>query len=107
VLGQDRVGARSVAEGEFAPGEAGRDYVPVHTPNGEMGDPGWYRNPEGTVARAASAEELRRDGVEVGVRKAPATTTSPVVYTCRHHPEVRMTSPGRCPKCNMTLTPAR
>src|SRR5438552_7071680 len=28
-------------------------------------DPGWYRNPEGTVASVAAADDLRRDGVEV------------------------------------------
>jgi len=27
-------------------------------------DPGWYRHPPGTVAERASAEELRRDGIE-------------------------------------------
>jgi manganese oxidase len=27
-------------------------------------DPGWYRNPAGTVAERASAEELHRDGIE-------------------------------------------
>lgn len=28
-------------------------------------DPGWYRHPHGTVARLASREELRRDGIKV------------------------------------------
>lgn len=28
-------------------------------------DPGWYRHPKGTVARLASSEELRRDGIKV------------------------------------------
>ena len=27
-------------------------------------DPGWYRHPEGTVATAASRDELRRDGIK-------------------------------------------
>ncbi len=27
------------------------------------GDPGWYKNPTGTTARVATAEELRRDGI--------------------------------------------
>lgn len=30
-------------------------------------DPGWYQNPPGTVAVAATAEELRRDGIAVSV----------------------------------------
>jgi hypothetical protein len=29
-------------------------------------DPGWYRHPESTVARAATREELRRDGIRSG-----------------------------------------
>ena len=28
-------------------------------------DPGWYADAPGTVARAATAEELRRDGVTI------------------------------------------
>ena len=28
-------------------------------------DPGWYQPPEGTMVRAATAEELRRDGIKV------------------------------------------
>jgi hypothetical protein len=28
-------------------------------------DPGWYQHPPGTVARVATADELRRDGVNV------------------------------------------
>ena len=27
-------------------------------------DPGWYRNPEGTVARLAGDAELEADGIE-------------------------------------------
>ena len=33
--------------------------------NGQS-DPGWYQDPPGTVARAATVEELRRDGVVIG-----------------------------------------
>ncbi len=29
------------------------------------GDPGWYEHPEGTVASAATEEQLRRDGIEL------------------------------------------
>jgi hypothetical protein len=28
-------------------------------------DPGWYKNPPGSVAESASAEELKRDGIVV------------------------------------------
>jgi FtsP/CotA-like multicopper oxidase with cupredoxin domain len=30
------------------------------------GDPGWYQHPAGTVAEAATQDELRRDGIEIG-----------------------------------------
>lgn len=33
---------------------------------------------------------------------APAAAAS---YTCPMHPEVRVTKPGRCPKCGMSLVP--
>jgi len=29
-------------------------------------DPGWYQHPEGTVATAAAAADMRRDGIEPG-----------------------------------------
>jgi hypothetical protein len=38
-----------------------------------MSDPGWYEHPAGTVAEAASAAELARDGIEVDGSHAPAT----------------------------------
>ena len=33
-------------------------------------DPGWYQHPAGTVADQASADELRRDGIDVERRYA-------------------------------------
>ena len=36
-------------------------------------DPGWYDHPPGTVARPATAEELRRDGLLSKATTAPAT----------------------------------
>jgi FtsP/CotA-like multicopper oxidase with cupredoxin domain len=30
------------------------------------GDPGWYQHPAGTVSEAATQDELRRDGIELG-----------------------------------------
>jgi hypothetical protein len=35
------------------------------------GDPGWYRNPEGTVASLARSEDLARDGIQVDSSHAP------------------------------------
>ena len=34
-----------------------------------------------------------------------ATATPSSTYTCPMHPEVRQSSPGRCPKCGMALEP--
>ncbi|WP_164009129.1 multicopper oxidase family protein [Pyxidicoccus trucidator] len=34
------------------------------------GDPGWYENPPGTLAVAASTDELRRDGIDVSTTPA-------------------------------------
>jgi Cu+-exporting ATPase len=32
---------------------------------------------------------------------------SGAVYTCPMHPEIRLTAPGNCPKCGMTLEPVK
>jgi hypothetical protein len=41
-------------------------------------DPGWYENPPGTVADVASADDLRRDGIDVNVAVAgPLIATPP------------------------------
>ena len=39
----------------------------------------------------------------------PAETheTEEQIYTCPMHPDVRQNQPGNCPKCGMTLSPAR
>ena len=36
---------------------------------------------------------------------APAAVTGGMIYTCPMHPEVRLPTPGSCPKCGMTLEP--
>ena len=42
---------------------------------------------------------------------APQATAPPTmaeldaIYTCPMHPEVRSATPGKCPKCGMTLVP--
>jgi hypothetical protein len=38
-------------------------------------DPGWYKHPEGTVARKATAEELAKDGIVL--KKAEPKTAEP------------------------------
>jgi manganese oxidase len=47
-------------------------------------DPGWYAHPPGTVASAATGEELRRDGIDV--EQPPGTATSrPAAEPDHHH----------------------
>ncbi len=69
-------------------------------------DPGWYDNPPETIARPATADELRRDGI------AAAPTPSQhdehaMTYTCPMHPDVVSDKLGSCPKCGMKLVPKR
>ncbi len=67
-------------------------------------DPGWYTNPSGTLASAATPEELRANGIDVPAI-APARKNNGTTYVCPHHPEVVATEPARCPKCKMKLVP--
>jgi FtsP/CotA-like multicopper oxidase with cupredoxin domain len=64
-------------------------------------DPGWYDHPSGTLADTASADELRKDSINVQATTKPATASA--LYTCPMHPEVVSDKPGKCPKCGMTL----
>lgn len=67
-------------------------------------DPGWYQHPPGTVADAATPEDIRRDGIQADeAMRADASTGKK--YTCVMHPEVVTNKPGKCPKCGMTLVP--
>lgn len=89
-------------------------------------DPGWYVDPSGSLADVASANELRRDGIDVNrktttaARKAtlgavgsghhhgqPTPAPAGTTYTCPMHPEVLSDKPGKCPKCGMKLVPKR
>jgi hypothetical protein len=36
---------------------------------------------------------------------SPSSADAGVTYTCPMHPEVQSNTPGRCPKCGMTLVP--
>ena len=49
-------------------------------------DPGWYVHPPGTVASPATADELRRDGIDAQATTAkPAPSTKPAPAEHRHH----------------------
>ena len=63
-------------------------------------DPGWYDNPPGTVAERARDAELRADGIEVAAARRHHGTFT---YSCPMHPEMVQRSPGKCPKCGMSL----
>ena len=84
----------------------------------------WYNNPPGTVAESINKgmennEMAKMDGMNhqgmdmdnmqmgnkaVDVSVLPSESKS-TVYVCPMHPEVRQLSPGKCPKCGMTLQP--
>jgi hypothetical protein len=63
-------------------------------------DPGWYEHPAGSMAVAASADELRRDAIEA---KAAPPPDASATYTCPMHPSVMSASAGACPLCGMKL----
>jgi len=48
-------------------------------------DPGWYQHPQGTVATTASADELRRDGVDTGAALTPPQGSSDGGHSGHHH----------------------
>jgi len=79
--------------GPFGPIEMGGMFTILKVRDGltNYDDPGWFKQPDGTVATFASAGPARDD------------TTGPVKYTCTMHPEVVSDQPGKCPKCGMTL----
>lgn len=87
-------------------------------------DPGWYKDPAGTLASLASEESLKRNGIKSdgssATRKRPLerrarhlkpgggnsknqAANSGAIYTCPMHGEVRSSVPGACPKCGMKL----
>jgi len=79
--------------GAFGPIEMGGMFTILKVRDGitNYDDPGWFQQPEGTVATLASNTPARTE------------PTGPVKYTCTMHPEVVSDQPGKCPKCGMTL----
>ena len=64
-------------------------------------DPSNPDAPESTPP-APSAQASSSEPAEAAhEHRAPNAT----VYTCPMHPEIQQPTPGRCPKCGMTLVP--
>ena len=78
-------------DGQFGPIEMGGMFTILKVRDGitSYEDPGWYRNPPGTVAEVVASPAARVE--------------TPTLYTCVMHPEVLSDKPGKCPKCGMTL----
>jgi len=94
----------------------------VHPDLTSYEDPGWYKHPEKTVANKADLSLLNRDNIKAdgsSAPRAPSSTkkasriapsrptkealTKGDAYTCSMHPEIISKTPGKCPKCGMTL----
>ena len=66
--------------------------------------------PSATLERGATDErsEPQRPPARThnhGEEMGHASHRGAATYSCPMHPEVRQSSPGRCPKCGMTLVP--
>ena len=66
--------------------------------------------PSATLERGATQErsEPQRPPARMhshGEQMGRAGHGGAATYSCPMHPEVRQSSPGRCPKCGMTLVP--
>ncbi len=59
-------------------------------------------NPPAREAPCSSGPNLPAEPVSSTLANTPAQREGKI-YTCPMHPEVRESSPGRCPKCGMTL----
>ena len=58
------------------------------------------------VGAGASTDAPAAHQHEAEPSSSASPTTKPVAaYTCPHHPEVRQSTPGTCPKCKMKLEP--
>lgn len=57
----------------------------------------------GTTLGKKSGKKQAGKTADAGV---PQKKKKAIIWTCPMHPEVRLPSPGKCPKCGMTLVPA-
>ncbi|HUS08775.1 MAG TPA: multicopper oxidase domain-containing protein [Bryobacteraceae bacterium] len=64
------------------------------------------RNDAAKMMAGASAKPTGSPDEHPALLNSPAPAQA-AVYTCPMHAEVRETAPGKCPKCGMTLVPAK
>ena len=79
-------------EGQFGPIQMGGMFtiLKIRDDLTSYDDPGWYKNPPGTVAHVVADASAAR-------------VATPTLYTCTMHPQVLSDKPGKCPVCGMTL----
>lgn len=61
-------------------------------------------HPQAKESPFTPPSKLLAEKVSPAPAKTPVTQDG-ATYTCPMHPEVRMTAPGKCPKCGITLGP--
>ncbi len=69
-------------------------------------DHGAHGGSSGTDGTKESAPP-GHEGMQHGEAKPAKEAKDATVYTCPMHPEIREKAPGKCPKCGMTLVPAK
>lgn len=62
-------------------------------------------SPASSTATTLQSDTSSRASTGSGSGSGSGSSTTPTMYTCPMHPEVRLPGPGRCPKCGMDLVP--
>src|SRR5215468_10403730 len=59
------------------------------------------------VAKPATgaAKDTPKNDAPASAQTTANNSASADMYTCSMHPEIRVSKPGKCPKCGMTLVP--
>jgi len=86
--------------GTYRQADAGRG--PGATEGSEKQTPGPGPHQHGQATPPSGQEGKHSHAPAAGAAKEEAA-----VYTCPMHPEVTSTTPGKCPKCGMTLVKRR
>lgn len=67
-----------------------------------------YVAPASSAAAPATTTPMDHSGhAGHGAAASTSASSEKVVYTCPMHPEVISDTPGKCPKCGMTLVPKK